>query len=311
MDYLFVPSPALKNSVHDLHQSQSGTAPVVQFIERAHGQLGIEVYYLTSKPILGAINGAVQRGVAAFAIVDGRPYRMSRKRVRKEIAAIAATGAKVEAAPARFEGTRRFDHAKYAVTNGPAIIGTANWDWSAFHRNREYLDTTDNPAVVKSLEAIFRADWLKHPAGDKPRHAAPDLVLSPGAEPKLAAVIDQPGPVEIETEELGDDPAIIKVIAAKGGQARVIFPMTLSNADRDRVDELRKAGVQVRFLPRHPFYMHAKMITGGTMAFIGSQNFSGASLDRNREIGIVLHEAAARTKLIRQFNHDWSDAVKP
>ncbi len=284
---------------------QSGPAPVIRFLKDARVTLGINVYYLASKPVLQAITADVRRGVKTYVIVDGEPYGMSRTAVARELAHLRATGAHVHIAPNRFEGRYRFDHAKYAVSHGEVLIGSANWDWSAFHRDRDYIDSSANPALVAALERIFRADWYNKPAGARGRSGAPTLVVSPDAEPTLARVIDQPGQVDIETEELGDDPAIIQAIEAKGADARIIFPMTLSQADRDRVAQLQRHGVQVGFLPKHPVYLHAKMIVGPQAGFIGSQNFSRSSLNANREIGVILYSGRDRAALRRQFEIDW------
>ena len=54
--------------------------------------------------------------------------------------------------------------------------------------------------------------------------------------------------------------------------------------------------------------MHAKMILGGKWAFIGSENFSEASLQTNREVGIILHSAAAMNRLRAQFELDWRES---
>lgn len=284
---------------------QSGAAPVIRFLADARVTLGINVYYLASKPVLQAITADVRRGVKTYVIVDGKPYGMSQGRVARELAHLRATGAHVQVAPKRFEGRYRFDHAKYAVSHGEVLIGSANWDWSAFHHDRDYIDNSASPALVAALERIFRADWYDKPAGARGRGGAPALVVSPGAEPTLARVIDQPGQVDIETEELGDDPAIIRAIEAKGADARIIFPMTLSRSDRDRVAQLQRHGVQVGFMPKHPVYLHAKMIVGPQAGFIGSQNFSQSSLNANREIGVILYSGRDRAALRRQFATDW------
>jgi Phosphatidylserine/phosphatidylglycerophosphate/cardiolipin synthases and related enzymes len=287
---------------------QSGPAPVIRFLDKARVTLGINVYYLTSKPVLQAIAADVHRGVKTYVIVDGKPYGIPRSAVIRELAHLRATGAHVHIAPKRFEGRYRFDHAKYAVSHGEVLIGSANWDWSAFHRDRDYIDRSENPALVAALERIFRADWYDRSAGDRGRSGAPTLVVSPGSEPTLARVIDQPGHVDIEAEELGDDPAIVRAIEAKGADARIIFPMTLSASDRDQVAALQRHGVQVGFLPKRPVYLHAKMIVGPEAGFIGSQNFSRTSLNANREIGIMLYSGPDRAALRRQFEIDWHDA---
>ena len=168
----------------------AGPAPFVHFIEHARGPIDINVYYLNSRPILRAMAEAHRRGEPVHVMINGRPYRMSHRLVEKEISRIRATDANVRVSPPRFDRAFRFDHAKYAVTAGRALIGTANWDYSAFHRNREYMLTTSDRSLVRALHIVFRSDWHRRPAGARPRKIAPRLVLSPGSESKLDTCIN-------------------------------------------------------------------------------------------------------------------------
>nr|WP_226827518.1 phospholipase D-like domain-containing protein [Igneacidithiobacillus copahuensis] len=285
-------------------EPNAGSAPIVQVIDQTRHSVDLNVYYLSSRPIMAALKAARARGVNVRVILDGKPYGMKPWQVRKEFHAVAALGAEVHQAPARFEDRYVYDHAKYVCNGHECEIGTANFDWSAFHRNREYLFVTRNPAVVTAARAVFHVDWTGQHAGTGPRRA---LVLSPGSERVIASVIDQPGPVDIESEEMGDDRTILNAIAAKGRMARVILPASISEQDKRNVAWLESHGVQVRLMPKRPIYMHAKMIVGGKDAFIGSENFSESSLNRNREMGLLLNGSDI-AKLQAQFDRDWSRA---
>ncbi|MBN6739619.1 GTP-binding protein [Acidithiobacillus sp. MC6.1] len=285
-------------------EPNAGPAPIVQVIQAARHSVDLNVYYLSSRPIMAALKAARSRGVNVRVILDARPYGMKPWQIRKEFHAAAALGVQVYQAPARFEARYVYDHAKYVCNGHECEIGTSNYDWSAFHHNREYLYVTKNPAVVTAARTVFDADWTNTRAGPGPRRV---LVLSPGSEPAIAAVISQPGPVDIESEEMGNDRAILNAIAAKGRLARVILPASISGQDKRNVAWLERHGVQVRLMPRKHIYMHAKAIVGGQEAFVGSENFSGASLNRNREIGLLLNGADIG-KLESQFNRDWSQA---
>lgn len=279
----------------------AGDSPILSIIQQARREIDLNVYFLDSRPIISALEAAKRRGVRVEVILDGKPYRMSPWKVRKEFATLKQDGIQVRAAPARFERQYVFDHAKYVCNGHACEIGTANFDWSAFHKNREYLYVTANPRMVTAARDVFHADWSNRPAGAGPRRY---LVLSPGSESKLAAVIGQPGKVDIETEEMGDDRAILDAIAAKGNQAWVIVPGTVSRQDRKNLDWLKTKGVHIGFMPRSDVYLHAKMIAGNAESFIGSENFSDSSLNRNREMGVLLTGAPIR-QLEVQFNADW------
>ena len=161
-----------------------------------------------------------------------------------------------------------------------------------------------DPAVVASARAVFEADWNGLAAGDGPRH---HLVLSPGAQPSLLWLIRQPGPVDIETEELGNARDILEALAQRGASVRLILPDSISAANRRNAQGLAQHGVQIRLMPRRIAYMHAKIILTPQAAFLGSQNFSDTSLDRNREMGLLLAPGNAGA-LRSQFEKDWQMA---
>ncbi|MEY2342102.1 phospholipase D-like domain-containing protein [Acidithiobacillus sp. IBUN Pt1247-S3] len=289
-------------------EPNAGPAPIIQVIQQARHTLDVGVYYLSDRPILNALRAAHTRGVDVRVIVEGKPYGMKPWQVAKEERAIEATGATLHLAPYRFTshgGQYAFYHAKYVANGHEVEVGTANFDWSAFHRNREYLYVTRNPAVVSAVQSVFTADWNNQRA---PASAHRVLVLSPGTSAgQLLRVINQPGQIDVESEELGPYRPILDALAAKGRDLRMILPSSINDDDQRDVAFLRAHGCQVRLMPRKPLYMHAKMIVGSRLAFIGSENFTQTSLESNREMGLLLNGSDIG-KLQAQFARDWGSA---
>lgn len=288
-------------------EPNAGTAPVLQVIQSARHELDIGVYYLDDRKLLSAIRDAVRRGVDVRIMVEPKPYGMKPWQVRKEVRVIEATGAHFRYVPSRFvsHGDQyAFYHAKYCVNGHEAEIGTANFDWSGLGgRNREYLYDTSNPTVVRAVQAVFNADWNRQPA---PAWTHKVLVLSPDTSAaQLLEVIHQPGPIDVESEELGPYRPILDAMAAKGRDLRMILPTSINSEDQRDVAFLRQHGCQVRLMPVKPRYMHAKMIVGNRLAFIGSENFTATSLEDNREMGLLLNGGDI-AKLQAQFNRDWA-----
>lgn len=287
----------------------AGQKPIVQVISSARREVNLNVYYLSSRPILHALRDARARGVVVQVILDEHPYGMKPWMIRKEVRAVQATGAALQWAPPRFEaspGRYVFDHAKYVCNGHECEIGTANFDWSAFHRNREYLDVTRNPNIVRAANAVFAADWTNQRA---PVWTHRILVLSPGTSAgQMLAVIHQPGTVEIESEEMGDDQEMLGAIAAKGAQAWVILPASISAQDRRNVAFLERHEVHVRLMPKRPVYLHAKTEISSRYAFVGSENYSTSSLEENREMGLILTNPSDISRLQAQFARDWKAA---
>ncbi|OCX85985.1 phospholipase D-like domain-containing protein [Acidithiobacillus thiooxidans] len=287
-------------------EPHAGPAPIVQLIRSAHHAVSVGVYYLSDRRILRALKAAHAHGVNVRVIIGDKPYGMKPWQVRKEEREIEATGATLHLAPYRFTSHGdhyAFLHAKYVCSGHECEIGTANFDWSAFHRNREYLYVTKDPALVKAANAVFHADWNNRRA---PAYAHRVLVLSPRTSAaQIIRVIQQPGPIDIESEEMGPYRPTLDAIAQEGALARVILPASINAQDKQDVAFLRAHGVQVRLMPVKPVYMHAKAVISGNEAFIGSENFTETSLEGNREMGLLLHGRPV-SELQAQFKRDWT-----
>jgi phosphatidylserine/phosphatidylglycerophosphate/cardiolipin synthase-like enzyme len=50
------------------------------------------------------------------------------------------------------------------------------------------------------------------------------------------------------------------------------------------------------------------MILSASRVFLGSQNFSYTSLERNRELGVIISNATIRASLRRTFDSDYAGA---
>ncbi len=286
-------------------EPRDGVKPVLQIINKARHFVYINSYLLDDSRILEAIGNAVDRKLDVRLMVDGRPYGINGDDgTHAEIDDLKNTGAMVKIAPERFEKPNVFDHAKYMVTDKYSEIGTPNFTEAGFSKNREYLMVTGNRKIRSGLKKIFLSDFKEKFAGNMPRKY---LVVSPGSEPVLKDFISKEKRIVIETEEMGDDVETLQALIDKGKKARIIVPDTVSSSDASNLERLKKHGVRVRYMPANKLYMHAKMIAGNR-AFIGSENFTKSSLNKNREIGIILNSFFAVSKLKNSFSSDWHRA---
>jgi hypothetical protein len=158
-----------------------------------------------------------------------------------------------------------------------------------------------DPAVVKEAEGVFTADW----AHQSYRGPAGALVLSPvNARGTLAGLITHARhSLEVYAEEVADRQLVADLAAAarRGVRVRMVAASAKDQAT------LRAAGVAV--VIRKTPYIHAKAIVADNAAvFLGSENLSATSLDDNRELGLVLHDAAAITVVEQAFNADFGGA---
>ncbi len=285
------------------YQHEAPLIRAMQTNDHAGGRLDLNVYELTDHHLEQALLDQAAAGVHVRILLAGHPYRGGY--IVREERTFCSRSPLITCrnAPSRFT----YDHAKYAVFGDQDVcLGTANWTYDAFHRNREYIYCTQNDAVVRAAEQVFQSDWTGVPAGRGPRGA---LVLSPGASGVFESLLGRPGPLRIEAEEMGYLRGIDRLIESHGSVAKIILPSSARGRDNSALSRLIAHGVQVRYLS-HP-YMHAKLILCGNLAFVGSQNFSWTSLHKNREVGVLIRDPNMIDGLARQFTSDWSKAVSP
>ena len=113
---------------------------------------------------------------------------------------------------------------------------------------------------------------------------------------------------DIENEEMQDKSVEDHLISAaqKGVNVRVVMSSSNSVNDPNAPgrDRIKKGGVKVRLLNKP--YIHAKLIIADrSRAFVGSENFSPTSMDRNRELGILVNNPQILQTLSTTFDKDW------
>jgi phosphatidylserine/phosphatidylglycerophosphate/cardiolipin synthase-like enzyme len=113
----------------------------------------------------------------------------------------------------------------------------------------------------------------------------------------------------LEGEEMADPGIEQALIDARqwSVQVQVILPSpgTSKDSNANGIATIQHGGVSVREDPQ--YYMHAKIIVvDGARAFVGSENISAASLDDNREIGILVAAPDVLQTLTTTFTTDWN-----
>jgi phosphatidylserine/phosphatidylglycerophosphate/cardiolipin synthase-like enzyme len=289
-------------------EPQAGVTPWVTLIAQARTGLDLNAYLIDSPTILAALRQAGQRGVPIHVLLAPNPYDDTAAVPTERQVLAAIPDSTVRNAPARFDQAYAFDHAKYVVINPgtaqvAAIIGSPNFTDSAFDGTNLEAAATVTGSTAQAAAQVFQADWTDQSAGSAPRH---QLVLSPGAAATWLRLLQSAGPIEMTTEEIGDDPTILTAMATKGSALHLLCPAPSNAAAQARLATLATAGVQIRTLQAP--YVHAKTLITAQTAFLGSQNLSSVSLQDNREMGVLV-SGADRTALATWFQHWWAQAT--
>jgi phosphatidylserine/phosphatidylglycerophosphate/cardiolipin synthase-like enzyme len=136
------------------------------------------------------------------------------------------------------------------------------------------------------------------------------LVWSPGAGRQLVHLIDSARrTLVVENEEMGSPAIEAALVAAARRGVTVEVVITARPAWHGALAELAGAGARVDAIPNAPgnTYIHAKAaVADGAVAFVGSENFSNASLVGDRELGVITGDPAVVGPLSRTLDGDFS-----
>jgi len=287
-------------------EPDDGSLPVIRFIGSAHQTLDVAMYLLSDRDVIRALEGAQKRGVRVRTMLEEHPYGTGPGNQSIE------SGLRFAKIITRWSpGAFRLSHDKYSVADGKtALVGTANWTHSAFVSNREYLIVVSGPKEVQQLQRLFDADWNREPAIVENER----LVVSPvnSRSDFLSLIGSARTSIDLEAEEMQDSAVETALSQAKnrGVSVRVILPAASGGRDANAPGEaaLSAHGVQVRRL-QDP-YVHAKdIVVDAREAFVGSENISTASLDDNREVGLLVEDPAVISRLDATFAQDWAAAT--
>ncbi len=303
-------APAAPATWQWIGEPSAGLGPWQAVLGAATTGVDVNLYLLTDRAYVAALAACARRGVPVRVILAANPPGGAANRATEQ-RLLAGTGVQWRWAPARFDQPYATDHAKYLVVNprtprAIAILGSPNGTASAVDgANAEDAVETTDPTVTAALAAMFHADWTGHPAGPGPRRA---LVLSPGAEPALVALLKGPGAVAVALEELGDAPELVAALAMHHTAARLLLSTAAvsSPTAAAEVQQLARAGVAIRVL-REP-YLHAKLLVTARATWVGSQNWSAPALDANREVGVITRDATIHTQALQWFDALWARA---
>lgn len=294
-------------------EPDTGHQLIVNAIAEAQQSVWVEMYLLTERTIINALEAAAHRGLDVRVMLESHPYGSSGTiSPTQTLDRLRAAGVKAQETSPDFALT----HEKGMILDGNTVyIMTANFTRSALGgtssvTNREYGIIDTKQQDVQAAQAIFNADWNRTSA----QFDDPNLVVSPlNARNDFTALINNAHKtLLIEAEEMQDngiEQALVHA-AQRGVRVQVILPSpgnSSSDSNSSGISVIKQGGVMVKEDVR--LYMHAKIIVvDGYMAFVGSENISTASLDRNRELGIIVSDPAVLNTLQQTFQQDWNDS---
>jgi cardiolipin synthase len=271
----------------------SGT-PVYNFINSATRTLDMTMYEFVDTTAQADLIALAQKGVAVRVILDQNLEKSSNTAAYN---ALTAGGVSCHWANPAYAAT----HQKTITVDGAtSMILTLNLTSRYYSTTRDFALTDTDPQDVAEIEAVFNADFTD--ATVTPT-AADDLIWSPNlSETSLVDFINSAQhTLLVENEEMSNA-EIVTALAnrAKAGVSVTVIMTNDANTYATEFTTLAAAGVKVYTYPYNntALYIRAKIMSldfgyPNQSAYLGSINYSTASMTENRELGQTTQDSAA------------------
>lgn len=299
-------SPAA--SLRLLTEPAAGIGPIYRLITGARSSVDLTMYELADPAAEADLAADAARGVNVRVLLD---QHLEKARNTAAYDYLAAHGVHVRWASAGIT----YHQKTLTVDDATSVIMTLNLVAEDYPGTRDFAVIDTSRADVAAISATFSADFAGQ-AITPPDGA--DLVWSPtNAEASVLSVINgATRSLAVEDEEM-DDPAVTAALAAAARRGVDVTVIMTADPEWDAAfAELHRAGAHVRLYAddSSSLYIHAKVIVAdvgrsGQRALIGSQNFSIASLDYNRELGILTRAPAVVAAVSATLARDYAGAA--
>jgi len=285
-------------------EPDQGLSPIYSLISSAKKTIDMTMYELTDTQAEQLLAQAASSGVTVRVILD---QNLEKKNNTAAYNYLSSNGVQVHWANPTYSAT----HQKTITVDGATTaIMTLNLTSQYYSTSRDFAVIENDPNDIAAIEATFNADFqnssITPATGD-------DLGWSPNnSQTAMLAVINAAQhTLLVENEEMSDTNIINALLAA--AQRGVLVQVAMTNTSNEYASEfgqLVAAGVEVStYASTASLYIHAKVILAdygspGAQVFVGSENFSSASLTKNRELGLTLTDPAIMQSLAAAMTSD-------
>jgi phosphatidylserine/phosphatidylglycerophosphate/cardiolipin synthase-like enzyme len=126
---------------------------IISLMDSAQESMDIEIYVLSSRDVVEALERAKARGVGIRIIIERNTIGTGNEDIYRELA---SKGFNIRYASPEFKLT----HSKFMIIDGKAVlVGSHNLSNSALKYNREASVIIRDMAAVEDFIGVFESDW--------------------------------------------------------------------------------------------------------------------------------------------------------
>ena len=216
-------------------------------------------------------------------------------------------------------------HQKSFIIDGTQVsIMSLNLQSQYYSTTRDFAMLTNDAADIAAIQATFNADYAAGTpssgiAGTSDFSYAPaagdNLIWSPttAQAAMLAIISNAKSTLLVENEEMGAANIVSALVTACQNGVVVHIAMVSQSSYATQFKTLEAAGCGVHVYPNttNGFYVHAKAVVADyglttQNVYMGSINYSNASMTQNRELGLYITDVASVQSLNTTMSADYA-----
>jgi phosphatidylserine/phosphatidylglycerophosphate/cardiolipin synthase-like enzyme len=293
-----------------LTEPDQGLTAIYNLLSSAKKSIDMTMYELSDPQVTTILTTAAAKGVTVRVILDQNNEKASNTPAYNTL-----TAGKVSV---------HWANPAYACTHQKTItidaatsaIMTLNLTQEDYTTTRDFAVITNDPADVAAIEATFNADFINAaitpPTGD-------NLVWSPtNSRSALTGLIEGAAKSLLISQEEFADTAIQTLVEAalRRGVAVTLVQENMGGKYSPVLNALKSAGATIAtYSSRTGYYIHAKTVladygTAQAKLFVGSENFSTDSLDKNRELGLIFSDPGCMAGVEAAITADYNKGTR-
>ena len=198
------------------------------------------------------------------------------------------------------------NHSKFIIIDDEIILSTWNFTYSTFAFNRDLFLFSKDKILLDNLLIIFDWDFL----WKNINVYSDNLVLSPSySRNKFETLFSEAEfSIDLYFQYLSDE-KLEKLLIKKALEwvkIKIIVSEDFYKDEKEKINNLIKVWIEIQPLLEAKNHSKAILIDSKYL-FIGSVNFSGYSLDKNREIWVILTNEDIISKYMKLFIKDFAN----
>ena len=290
-EFFYTPYPELEDKI-------------IEKIDKSKERVYMQMYILTNDDIISSLISANNRGLDVKVILEQNVYKASHLN-KEAYKVLKDAGVDVIWDWDNYALT----HTKLLLVDDEAIISTWNYSYSTFSKNRDFFIFTKDKEIVEKSYKLFSIDYSKR----KWVVYDDEIILSPYySREKLSYMLENASEsIVLYAQNFSDYWIISNLVDARKRWVQVSWVIAWNDSmwNDETINTLKNAWVNVYDLTSPK--IHAKAIlVDEKYLYIWSINYSYYSIDKNRELWLIITNKDIIDKFLKVYEKDLKKFVK-